>query len=340
MLKKYYLLYILFGISSQIFSQLIPNLGGQRTGISTLTFLKEDVSPRSIGMAGATTTLKGDAYAAHWNPAGLTEIPGHSFAVSTRMYPASILHTFFAANFKWRETDVFAFTINNFNLANQEVRTEFQPEGTGQKFIANNMAISATYAKALTYKFSMGLTLRYINERMDVYQAHAIAADLGFIYKTSFKDLRFGIFLQNFGPNSKATGRYISTNFANKSFVPDAYSLPNVFKLGLAIVPFKKNNHSITTALELHQPSDNAANLRFGVEYSFMETFFARTGYWINFNTYVIPTFGAGIKSNLKFGTFYFTYAFATAKTFMGTNHSFGIEFILNNTKQSNEIKE
>ncbi|TAG53157.1 MAG: hypothetical protein EAZ27_11280 [Cytophagales bacterium] len=340
MLKKYHLSFILLSISSTLLAQLIPNLGGQRTGISTLTFLKEDVSPRSIAMAGATTTLKGDAYAAHWNPAGLTEISNHSFAASTRMYPASIIHSFFAANLKLSETDVFAFTINNFNLSNQEIRTEFQPGGIGQKFIANNFALAATYAKALTYKFSMGLTIRYINERMDVYSAHAVAADLGFIYKTDFKDLRFGVFLQNFGPNSRASGSYVSTNFANKGFAPDAFSLPNVFKLGASIVPFKKNNHSITTAIELHQPSDNAANIRIGLEYSFMEMFFARTGYWLNFNTYVVPTFGAGVKSNLKFGTLYFTYAFATARTFIGTNHSLGIEFILNKPNQSNDIKE
>ncbi len=331
---------ILFIFSYSTKAQLFPNLGGQRTGISTLTFLKEDVSPRSIAMGGATTTLKGDAYAAHWNPAGLTEIPNHSFAASVRVFPAAITHAFFAANFKLRETDVLAFSINNFNLANQEVRTEFQPQGTGQKFIANNMAFTATYAKALTYKFSMGLSLRYINERMDMYTAHAVAADLGFIYKTDFKDLRFGIFLQNFGPNSKATGAYVPPSFANKTFAPDAYSLPNVFKLGVAIVPFKKNNHSITTAVELHSPSDNAANIRLGVEYSYMEMFFARTGYMINFNTYIIPTFGAGVKANTKAGTFYITYSFATSRTFMGTNHGIGLEYIINKPKQETPLKD
>ena len=63
-------------------AQLFPNLGGQRAGISALTFLKMEVSPRAAGLAGANVVLSGDGYSAFVNPATADEISGLSVAAS------------------------------------------------------------------------------------------------------------------------------------------------------------------------------------------------------------------------------------------------------------------
>ena len=63
-------------------AQLFPQLGGQRVGISGLTFLKIDVSPRSAAVGGANLCLSGDAYATHVNPALLGETESFHFAAS------------------------------------------------------------------------------------------------------------------------------------------------------------------------------------------------------------------------------------------------------------------
>lgn len=72
----------LYLVGSFLFAQLLPNLGGQRVGISALSFLRIDPSPQSAGMGGIRTLLKGDAYAAYWNPGMLTRVPYFMFAAS------------------------------------------------------------------------------------------------------------------------------------------------------------------------------------------------------------------------------------------------------------------
>jgi hypothetical protein len=322
-------------ISSCLYAQIFPNLGGQRTGISSLTFLKNDVSPRAIGLAGAITTMKGDAYASQWNPAALTELGNHSFAASTRMYGLGVNHSFGAANIKLRENDYLAVSVNNLYSGQMEVRTEFQPKGTGQFFAVNSMAIGLTYAKALTYKFSVGITAKYVNETMDIFTAHTLAVDFGLLYKTDFKDLRFGVFLQNFGPNSTTRGSYSPFSFANKQFAADGFSTPTVFKFGASMSPLKTDLHCLNTSLELNHPGDNSSNIRVGVEYVYHELLFLRAGYGLGLANYSIPTFGIGIRTIVKNQIIHINYAFAFVNA-LGVNHNIGISILLNNVKTIN----
>lgn len=329
------LLYSVYSIQYS-FGQLIPNLGGQRTGISSFTFLKNDVSPRAIAMGGAITTMKGDAYSSQWNPATLTEVSNHSFAASTRTYALGINHSFAAANVRLRETDFLAVSVNNLSSGAMDVRTEFMPGGTGEKFYFNTMAIGLSYAKALTYKFSLGMSVKYLEESIDLYRARGLGVDVGFIYKTDFKDLRFGVFLQNFGPNTRASGNYQVPNFVNRQFTPDGFASPTVFKFGASFTPLKKDLHLLAVAAELNHPSDNASNMRFGAEYSYNDILFFRAGYWLNIPGLHIPTAGVGLRAVIKNQIVHINYAFAMANA-LGVNHNFGLSITFNNPKNKDE---
>jgi hypothetical protein len=277
--------------------------------------------------------MKGDPYASQWNPATLTETGNHSFAVSTRMYPLGINHSFAAANARLTENDYLAVSVNNLTSGMMEERTELQPNGTGQFFSINNMAIGLSYAKALTYRFSLGITVKYISEQMINYKTNSAAVDIGFIYKTDIKDLRFGVFLQNFGPNSTASGSFQAFNFTNKKFTPDAYPTPTVFKFGASMVPYKNDKHSFTTSAELNHPNDNASNVRFGVEYSYSDLLFFRAGYWINLPGFTIPTAGVGLRKVIKNQIIHVNYALGSSNA-LGLNHNLGISIVFNNPKQ------
>ena len=327
------ILHFTFYISHYSQAQLIPNLGGQRSGISSFTFLKNDVSARAIGLGGAITTMKGDAYASQWNPAALTETNGHSAAIATRIYAAGINHSFAAANIRLRETDYISVNVNNLSAGSMPIRTEFQPNGTGQTFDYSNIAIGITYAKALTYRFSVGATIKYVAEQIDMYRSNSAAVDVGFIYKTDFKNLRFGVFLQNFGPNSLSKGDYVPVNFANRQFTADAFPVPTVFKFGASITAYEKNNHRITPSIELNHPNDNATNFRIGVEYDYLDMFYARVGYAVNLSGYTLPTFGIGVNRNIKDQLFSLNYAFV-AMNALGINHNISLSIIINQPKR------
>ena len=103
-LRIAYISLIMFAASVQSSAQLLPNLGGQRTGSSTLTFLKNDANPRSIGMGGANVTFKEDGYAAFMNPAATATLKGLDFSTSNYFHGVGIQQTFLATNtsFFWK----------------------------------------------------------------------------------------------------------------------------------------------------------------------------------------------------------------------------------------------
>lgn len=330
--QRAFLVFLLTLVAFTSKAQLFPSLGSQRAGIASFTNLKIDVSPRAVGLAGAITTMKGDAYASQWNPATLTELNGHSFAAATKMYPQGVSHSFAAANIRLRETDYIAVSVNNLYSGQMEVRTEFQPNGTGQFFAMNSMAIGVSYAKALTYKFSVGTTIKYLNETADVFTASSVAVDVGFIYKTDYKNLRFGVFLQNFGPNSMATGNYNPFNFTGKQLATDGFSTPTVFKFGTSMVPYKKDLHSIAVAAELNHPGDNSSCIRLGAEYNYSDLLFFRAGYGFNLHDYTAPTAGVGLRTVVKSQVLHLNYAFAMMNAW-GVNHNIGLSVLLHNPK-------
>ncbi|MDX2195494.1 MAG: PorV/PorQ family protein [Cytophagales bacterium] len=319
------------------YAQLIPNLGGQRAGISSYTLLKNDIDPRMIAMGGAGTTLEGNGYAAHWNPACLPELNGHNISVSTRMLYAGMNQSYVAGNIRLRETDYLALSINSFYTGSMDERTEFMPQGTGQKVSANTIAMGVSYAKMLTYKFSFGTSIRYLRESYSYYSSSLVVVDIGFIYKTDWKKLRFGVFLQNFGPNSSASGSFVPVNFINKTISPESYPTPTVFKFGLNFVPFEKDKQKLLTSIELNHPNDNASNVRIGLEYSYIDMFFVRAGYWINLIGYSVPTFGAGIRTTVGGQIVHINYAFQSSNT-LGSTHTVGLSFTISKiVRETNE---
>lgn len=319
-------------------AQTFPNFGGQRAGLSTLSFLKNDVNPRSMAMGGASVALSGDGFSSLTNPAGLMELKGLNFSASNMFLGAGLKQAFLAGNYVTKRNSVFALSVNNLFSGPMEVRTEFQPNGTGEYFYANNLAVGATYAKKLSDMFSMGITLKYINERLADYKNHTAAADLGFLYKTDFKDLKFAVAVQNFGGNSSLKGDFLPVTFnRDKNNIPlGEYTVPTIFKMGLSIVPYKKDNHAILASVELDHPNDNAENYRIGAEYQFKELLTVRAGYQFNVAGMKLPTFGFGLRA--RTGAHYINISYAARPTqYMGMQHLLGLSFNLTKASSENE---
>jgi hypothetical protein len=125
-----------------------------------------------------------------------------------------------------------------------ERRTEFQPDGTGQFFSASNTAVGLSYSKRLTDYFSYGVTLKYVNEQLAEYMAHTGVVDLGFLYRTDFKDLSFAVAMQSFGTNSKLKGDYEPDGLNSKPVTLGSYPAPTLFKLGVSMIPWKTDDKS------------------------------------------------------------------------------------------------
>jgi hypothetical protein len=331
-MKKYSLhIALLLLLPTVGYAQILPSFGGERAGLSALSFLKNDISPRSAAMGGTTVSLAGDAYSIYHNVAGLADNEGNSFALTSAFLGAGINQSFVSGIFPFKSgTSALGISINTLNSGAIEERTEFQPEGTGRMIYVNNTAFGLSFAQQLSANFSLGGTLRYIYENLADFTNHTINVDVGFLYKTDFKDLHFAVLVRNFGGNSSLTGTFLASNYNRTSGTTlESNTFPNVFSLGISMIPWKNERHSLVTAFQLNHPNDNAENYRLGVEYSYLELLFVRTGLKINVTGQSLPTLGLGVRMMLGQHPLYFDYS-ALPTDYVGVQHLVGLRFSVN----------
>ncbi|MEX2596781.1 MAG: PorV/PorQ family protein [Salibacteraceae bacterium] len=333
---KHIILHIIFtlliGQISQ--AQLLTNLGGQRAGVSSLTFLKNDVSPRSMALSGANLTLAADGMSTVHNTALLAQTKGIYFAISDLALGAGIHQSWLSGSVPLKSsTSALGLNLNYLSSGAMKVRTEFQPNGTGEYFYANQLAGGLAYSKLLSDRFSFGLNLKMVHERLAQYTNTTVAADLGFLYSTDVKDLKFGIVVHNFGGNSILSGDEVMVDFNRKPLSLDKYSLPTIFRLGASMKPWKTDMQSLMLAVQLEHPNDNSENIRIGVEYAFKNLFFVRAGYKLNVKGENLPTMGFGYKARFGRNTMMVNYG-VNATQYLGTLHAFGLDFMINNDKR------
>ena len=327
-------LLLLLGLSS-LFSQaqLLPNFGGQRAGLSALSFLKNDLSPVSFAMASASVANKGNLYSSENNPAALVQIKSSGIAISNLSVGAGIHQSFLASGFTLDDGSVIGFNVNSLNAGAMEIRTEFEPNGTGQLFYANNTALGMNYARKLSQNFSIGIGLKYIYEGIASYTNHTITADIGFLYTTDYKDLTFAVVVKNFGGNSKMIGSDLETTFNRTDVVLNKYTTPSIFKMGFSFVPYESKSKKLVASAELNHPSDNAENIRLGGELSFRDLLFTRLGYKLSVQGQNYPTAGIGVKTRLGVHPLYIDYAVNPTNR-MGVQHLIGLSIPFNNDQR------
>lgn len=314
-------------------AQVMKNLGGQRAGISALSFLKQPVSPRADAMAGSQISAHGNAYSPNWNPAGMTDLTQLSFAASDKLLPADIHNSYFAAVIPTEDDGVWGGSITMLNAGEMKKRTAFQPDGTGQTFSAYNMAIGVSFARKLSDRFSLGGRGQYVREQLAEFTAHTAVMDLGFLYKVDVQDLRFAVTVKNFGPNSEIDGPFDKTTVSNNGNGSannlNDFPTPTVFQLGISMRIFENAHQGLRGHLQLNHPNDNAENLALGLDYQVNEVFFLRGGYKVPSEAQNFPSGGMGVKFNIGRHPVQLDYA-VNPRLQMGLVHNLGVKFSIN----------
>ena len=340
MMKRYirhisFIISMLFltACSNLMFGQLVPNLGGQRAGISSFQFLKIGVGARAVGMGESFVAVANDVSALYWNPAGLTEFSDNQVIFSHTEYVVDIQHEFFGAAYHLSTSDALGFAVTSLHMDDMQVTTETQPFGTGRYFTFGDMAFAATYAKKMTEQFSFGVTVRYVQETLDMLKMRGVMVDIGTYYWTGLGTSRFAVVVTNFGPDVSPSGevtQYSGQKLSNfQSFSP-----PTLFKIGLALEPFEIDQQRLTTSFELQHPNDNAENVHIGIEYNWHEWFTLRAGVKRTIGEPLLGkdgtnsadvTLGTGITVPLSFSKVTFDYAYANFNL-LGSVHRISVE--------------
>ena len=276
-------------------AQLVPNLGGQRVGISAYQFLKIGADSRGSSMGEAYVAVVNDVSALYWNPGALAnsesnpsivrdtasagdQLPYHGQTVFSHTdWLIGVQHEFFGASYFLTNSDAVGVAVTSLHTDPMSVTTEYQPTGTGNYFTYGDVAVAATYSRKMTDQFSFGATVRYVRETIDVLHMDGILVDLGTFYYLGIGTSRFAVVVSNFGGNVQPSGSVTRADGTTVSSF-QAFSPPTMFRLGYAVEPWLDDQNRLTVSIQLNHPNDNAENVSLGLEYVYDRMFFVRVG--------------------------------------------------------------
>lgn len=321
-MKNILLTFLIIFSVVDIKAQLFPVLGGQRAGISTAQFLKIGVGGRGSAMGDAFVAVANDASALYWNPAGMVQFPDNQVMFSHNNWVVDISHDFLGGVYHLDEANAFGLALTSLSMQDMKVTTEFAPFGTGEYFGFSDIAIAFSYARRMTDKFSIGASVRYIEETLDKLKMRGVMIDLGTYYWTGLGSSRFAVTVSNFGNQLAPDGEVVL--IGNRTISEwQSFSPPTIFRIGFALEPYEDEEHKVTSSIQLNHPNDNSENISLGTEYTWKNMLFLRGGYKVNVDEQDF-SFGAGVKVPISIAEFTFDYAYSNFSK-LGSAHRFSI---------------
>lgn len=260
-----------------------------KVGTTGAQFLELGVSARAMGMAEAFTAVADDISAVYYNPAGLVSLYGREATFTLINMPADINYTFLAVGLPLESIGgvlgLSLYSLNSGTMIERDYNNGTF-EGTGRTFNWKDLAVSVSYGRYLTDRFSIGFSVKYLNEEtLQDYSASGWSADVGTNYDTGFRGFKIAMIITNFGPDM--------------TMINNSYPLPINFKFGGTINVVEQDNHLITFAAEGSHPSDNLEKYNAGLEYVFRDKFSLRAGRRFNYDS---DGFAAGAGLAVPFG--------------------------------------
>lgn len=288
--------------------------GFSKTGMTAATFLTIDVGPRAAAMGGAYVAIADDPTAMYWNPAGLDRINSNSVIFSHTNWLAETNMNYLGVAIPLGQYGTFGVSVTALGVPEMKVRTVSQPEGTGEFFDANDLAIGISYSRSVIERFQVGINIKYIQQQIFNMSASTAAVDFGILFTTGLNNMVLGFSMSNFGGNMQLSGDdarvevdLAPDEFGNNDRIlaileTQQFQLPLIMRFGVAMDVFKSENNLVKLAVDAVVPNDNSQYLNFGGEYVFMNLIALRAGYKTLFleNSEEGLTLGFGIDVELS----------------------------------------
>lgn len=295
---------VVFCISVLFASHVIHAQPGQ----AGFTFLKLGVGARALAMGEAYAALGSDPSAMYYNPAGLAHSQHPQLLLMHKEWLQDITTDFVGAQTFLGNLAV-GVSVNSTSINDIELRQQpGPPQGT---FDAHNAAFGLSLAYRIDTSLSVGITGKYLYEKILVDESSGIGIDLGAYYSTPW-EIRLGAALSNLG----------SVNELDK----ESSTLPTLFRIGAAYIhPVEAIDGNLTLASDVVSSSNESkSHVDFGAELNYHQAFALRAGYQTGYDA---RGFTAGI--GFRFDLFRLDYAFIPSRYDLGSTHTFslGIEF-------------
>ena len=269
----------------------IPATAQTKVGTTAGQFLGISVGPRAIAMGGAYVASNEDVTSLYWNPGAFQQAGTSQLAFSNTDWLVGTKFRWFGLMLHLGEENAIGLNLTQLDYGEEDVTTVTSPEGTGERWSAQDLAIGISYCRRLTDRFSMGATVKYISQSIYNESASTFAFDIGLLFVTGFHDMRLGVSMSNFGGEMKLDGRDLLQRVdidplnsgSNKALVgslkTDSWAIPLLFRVGVAIDAYKDDMFKLTLAADALRPNDNEESVNGGGEIAWNNMVFLRGGY-------------------------------------------------------------
>ncbi len=279
-------------------------------GTKAAPFLGIEIGGRSLGMGGAHVASVNDATALYWNPGAAANLIGNQALFVHSNWLAGTRLDYLAGIFQLPGIGVIGISSTVLDYGNMLHTTIDYPEGDGLNFTAADLSMGVTIARAMTDRFYIGGTLKYIQQRIWHEQATGIALDLGTLYKTPFHGFDIGISISNYGSSMQLAGTDLEQYYDiapdqdgnNGKIVSilktDAFDLPILFRAGIVMDLLKSPLLGWTIAADALHPNYNNESVNVGTELTLFRQIALRAGYKSLFLQHSEESFtlGAGLN--------------------------------------------
>lgn len=265
------------GLAAEASAQIITFYGDERVGGTGGQFLRVPAGGRTVGMGSSDIATAIGPAAMFSNPAALSTLRSrHGFFVSHFEYAAEIDIDHIAYAFRsgsWQ----LGFGLGMLRSGEIERTTEYQPNGTGQFFNANQFLGSVTVSRLLTDRFTFAGSAKFLQENLDDFHTRSVMLDLGALYHTGFRSARIGFALRNFGPDIRINGT--PPPDAGNVGTWQTFPAPTVAVFGAAYDLSAIGGRRMTVSMDFAHPSDEGESVVFAGEFELSSALLLRGAY-------------------------------------------------------------
>lgn len=311
--------YILYAI---VFLNAVGSVFAQtKVGTTAAAFLQIGPGGRNIAMGETAGAFGIDVSSSFWNPALAANLTKHQvyfnhiswFADINLEYGAVLLHLGNLGN--------LSASFYAMSSGQMEVTTEERPEGTGEMYDVQDLMVGLSYSRALTDRFNIGGTVKFIHSSIWNMTASTMAVDLGLAYQTPLKPVVIAMSISNFGGEMQMRGTDTAIRFdpdprvgGNNDGVVGyqatrSWDLPVNLRVGTSYKLLNNKINRLIFNVDVLYPNNNADYFNMGAEYCLLNMYFIRAGYRQIFLKNAEG--GVSLGAGFQFRNLQFDYAFS-----------------------------
>ncbi len=309
-------------------AQVVDRSDNTAYGTTAAEFLLLGAGARGAALGGAYAALATDITAMYHNPAGLAQLARPAAMVSTLRYIADTKYTWAGVAFPMNGgSSAIGLSVGSFGFGDQPVYTVENPDGDGRVYSVNETFVSGTYGKNFSDRFSSGVSLKFISDKLGSTSAGAFAFDFGTNFHAMIgqRPIRAAFVIQNLGSTLKHEGPGIETTVIPPpplgtvpvprepqpaSFRSKEFGLPVMFRVSVALDVLSQGANRLTLLSEFTQPNNTKPGASAGLEWASQNlgnsgfSLAARGSYSIQPDNQLAVSSAAGFATQLKSGSF------------------------------------